>query len=66
MQNLTSKELTYLTDCLAIEQKEVQKFMQAANNVQNPQCKTVLQNIAQMHQSHFDILKQHLTSSTLS
>ncbi len=66
MQTLTSKELTYLSECLATEFKEVQKFTQAANEAKNPQCKTVFQNIAQMHQSHFDILKQHLNSNTLS
>lgn len=66
MQNLTSKEVTYLSECLAMEYKEVQKFRQAASEAQNPQCKAVFENVAQMHQSHFDILKQHLGSSMLS
>ena len=60
-QQLSQKDLIYLTDLMSIEKDQVQKFQEAANQVTDPQCKSMYQDIASMHQRHFDTLNQHVT-----
>ena len=57
---LSQKELMYLEDALSMEADEVNKFRLAASQAQDAQAKSVLQNIADMHQGHFNTLKQYL------
>ncbi len=63
-QQLSSKEVSYITDCMEMAQKEQTKFNQSASKVQNQQLSNTLKNIAQMHQSHLELLKQHIPGST--
>ncbi|MGI6678402.1 MAG: hypothetical protein ACOX2Q_04850 [Dehalobacterium sp.] len=60
-QQLSQKDLMYLTDLMSIEKEQVQKFQDAANQVTDPQSKNMYQDIANMHQRHFDTLNQHVT-----
>ena len=62
---LTQKELMYLNDYLGAEEKEMKKFHHAANLVSDIQAKTLLNNIATLHQSHFDTLKKHVDMSNI-
>jgi len=57
---LTQKELMYLSDCLEMEQNQVTKFSDAAAQASNPQLRSTLQGLAQMHQGHFNLLKKHI------
>ncbi len=66
MSQLTQKELSYLSDFLQMEQEEVKKFSEAAGQLQNEQARAVLNGIAAMHQGHFETLKRHLNTQTLS
>lgn len=59
-QQLSQKDLMYITDHLRIEQQEIIKFQDAANQATDPQCKSMFQDLAHMHQRHFDTLKKHL------
>jgi len=63
-QELSQKDLMYLTDHLDIEKQHVQKFQEAANQTTDPQCKRMYQDIANMHQRHFDTLNQHITKGS--
>jgi len=65
-QQLSNKDVMYITDHLNIEQMQVNKFSQAANETQDPQCKRMFQDIANMHQRHFDTLKKHLSGGMMS
>jgi len=64
-QQLTAKEVTYITECMEMAKNEQTKFNQAASKVQNAQMANTLKNIAQMHQSHFELLKQHVPSGSM-
>jgi rubrerythrin len=64
-QQLSHKDVMYLTDHLEIEQQQIQKFNTAANEVGDAQCKRMFQDIANMHQRHFDTLKKHLSGQTM-
>ena len=66
MAQLTQKELMYISDCMEKEQNEMKKFSDYANQVTDPSLSSTLQGIAQMHQSHFGILKSHLDSAASS
>ncbi|MCR6544123.1 DUF2383 domain-containing protein [Dehalobacterium formicoaceticum] len=64
-QQLSQKDLMYLTDLMSIEKDQVQMFQDAANQVTDPQCKQMYQDISTMHQRHFDTLNQHVTQGTM-
>lgn len=56
MANLTSKELTGLTDELGAEQILVQKYRIYAQAATDPQIKTKCEQLSAQHQQHFDQL----------
>ena len=62
---LTTKELMYLTDFIDIEKKEVEKFQKAAHDATDAQCKAMFENLAQMHQNHFNMLQKHVTGGSM-
>ncbi|MGI6684422.1 MAG: spore coat protein [Bacillota bacterium] len=64
-QQLSQKDLMYLTDHLDIEKQHVQKFQEAASQTTDPQCKQMYQDIANMHQRHFDTLSKHLSTGKM-
>ncbi|MGI6066109.1 MAG: spore coat protein [Bacillota bacterium] len=65
-QQLSQKDVMYITDHLEIEQQQVQSFTDAANECTDPQAKQIFQDIANMHQRHFDTLKRHLGGQMMS
>lgn len=64
-QQLSQKDLMYLTDHMDIEKQQVQTFQEAANQASDPQCKRMYQDIAAMHQRHFDTLNQHISQGRM-
>ena len=66
MAQLTQKELMYINDCMEKEQNEMKKLTDYANQVTDPVLSSTLKNIAQMHQSHFGILKSYIDSASYS
>ncbi len=60
-KQLTEKELMYISDCLEIEEKEVKKFKDASAQASDAELRNALSSISQLHQNHFDTLKQHLS-----
>lgn len=65
MAQLSQKDLTNITDHMGIEQQQVQKFNEAATQCTDAQGKRIFQDIASMHQRHFDTLKRHLGSQLM-
>lgn len=63
MAQITSKELMYLDDFLNMESQEITKYTQAANSATDPQVKSLLTSISNLHQTHFNTLSQHLSNS---
>lgn len=59
-QQISQKDLMYVTDHMAIEQEQIKKFSDASREATDPQCKKMFQDIANMHQQHFDALKKHI------
>ena len=64
-QQISQKDLMYLTDHMDIEKLHVQKFQDASNQATDPQCKRMYQDIANMHQRHFDTLSQHISQGKM-
>lgn len=64
-QQISQKDLMYLTDHLSIEKEHVQMFKDAANQTTDPQCKRMYQDISTMHQRHFDTLNQHISQGKM-
>ncbi len=64
-QQLSQKDLMYITDHLDIEKQQIQKFTEASNQCSDPQCKRIFQDIANMHQRHFDTLSKHISSGRM-
>ena len=57
---MTPKELMYLQDSLGMEQQLQTKCTDYTGKIQDPHLKTVLSQLAQDHQSHFNNLMNHL------
>lgn len=53
---MTNKELSYLEDCLGIEQELQIKCSDYANRVQDAEMKQLLNGLASCHQKHFGAL----------
>lgn len=64
-QQISQKDLMYLTDHLSIEKDQVQMFKEASNKATDPQCKRMYQDISNMHQRHFDTLNQHVSKGRM-
>lgn len=60
MANLTSKELTALEEQLKAESVLVAKYKAMANDTNDMQLSTKLNEIASKHQTHYDTLFQFL------
>ncbi|MBQ8859556.1 MAG: ferritin-like domain-containing protein [Clostridia bacterium] len=60
MAEITSKELTSLSDLLSCEQLLVTKYKDYATCTTDPALKTKYEQIAAKHQQHFDMLFSHL------
>lgn len=60
MPNLSSKELTALSEQLGLEQMLVTKFKAVSECCDDTEIKQKFSEIAQKHQSHFDQLKTFL------
>ena len=56
MAQITSKELSYITDQLSHEQNLVAKFTYFAEQTTDSALKAQYERYAQMHQKHFDAL----------
>jgi rubrerythrin len=60
MAQITTKELTALTDLLGMEQNLVAKYRAYACQTTDPEMKNEFEQIAQRHQRHYDELYCHL------
>lgn len=61
MAELTTQELHVIEDQLQIEQILVKKYKCYASMSQDPQIKTVCEQIAAQHKCHFDILMGYIS-----
>ncbi|MEG1501180.1 MAG: spore coat protein [Clostridiales bacterium] len=64
MAQRSQKELMYLEDVLSMEAEEIAKFTKAANTATDPQIKSMLDSISNMHQTHFNTMKQYVESNS--
>ncbi len=64
MEQLTSKEVGYLSESMEFEKNEQEKFDRLAGGVQNAQLANTLRNLAQMHKNHFEQLKKYIPGAT--
>lgn len=60
MAQITSKELSCLSDLLNAEQLLVNKYKCFAEETQDAALKSKYEEIAAKHQQHFDLLYTHL------
>lgn len=60
MAQITSKELSCLSDLLNAEQLLVNKYNSFAEETQDAALKSKYKEIAAKHQQHFDLLYTHL------
>ena len=60
MSNLTSKELSAISDQLGVEENMVKKYKMYAQTSQDTQIKQKCEEIAQKHQNHYNTLMSHL------
>lgn len=60
MANLTSKELSAISDQLGIEQNLIKKYNMYAQTSADQCIKTKCEQIAQKHQNHYNTLMGHL------
>ena len=60
MAQITSKELTSLSDLMSAEQLLVMKYQDYASETSDPVLKTKYERMAQQHQQHFDMLYTNL------
>ena len=60
MANLTEKELSAIEDQLSAEQMLIKKYRGYAALAQDPQIRTLCDQLAQRHKQHFDTLRGHL------
>lgn len=61
---LSAKELMYLEDVMNMEAAQTIKYRQAAQSAIDPQTKSLFSSVAQQHQNHFNIFRQHLQNAT--
>ena len=61
MANLTARELTSLEDQLSAEQLLIKKYKSYAVLATDPQLKTLYEQIAGRHQTHYDRLLTFLS-----
>ncbi|MDA8226154.1 MAG: hypothetical protein M0T74_00340 [Desulfitobacterium hafniense] len=59
---LTSKNLTILSDSLNSEALLVHKYAQAAQSVQDPAIKSQLNSMSDQHRQHYNTLLNYLNS----
>lgn len=64
-QQLSQKDLMNITDHLNIEKQHVRKFQEASAQCTDPMCKQMYQDIANMHQQHFNTLQQHIAKGKM-
>ncbi len=60
MADLTEKELSALEDQLSLEQSLIRKYKGYASLAQDPQIRTLCDQLACRHKQHFDTLMGHL------
>lgn len=60
MANLTTKELSYLTDLLGSEQNLVKKYKMYGGICADPELQTKCQQEAAKHQEHYNTLMNQL------
>lgn len=60
MANLTEKELSALEDLLSLEELNIKKYNMLIQHTQDQQLQSRLQNIANVHQQHFNTLYNNL------
>ena len=60
MAQITSKELTSLSDLMSAEQLLVTKYQDYACRTNDPVLKTKYERMAAQHQQHFDMLYSNL------
>lgn len=60
MVNLTTKELSAIQDHLAVEENVIRKYKMYAQTAQDSQIRQKCEEIANMHQAHFNTLMGHL------
>lgn len=59
---LTSRNLTILSDQLGHEALLVHKYAQAAQSVNDPSVRSQLYSISELHRKHYDTLLNYLNS----
>lgn len=60
MPNLTSKELTFISDIMDTEQNLVKKYKMYAGLCSDPEIKTKCEQEAAKHQGHYNTLLNQL------
>ncbi len=60
MANLTSKELSFITEQLGSEQVLVKKYKSYAKQLSDPALKSKCEQIAAQHQTHYNTLLNQL------
>lgn len=58
--NLTSRELSYIEDCLNHEKNLVKKFRNYAEQCQDSTLKRTCEKVADKHAGHYDTLLHYL------
>jgi hypothetical protein len=61
---ISTKDLHYLTDEMSWQLLAMKKCHHFAQEVQNPQIKSAIDRIGQMHQQHYEELLQVLQSAS--
>ena len=57
---ITEKELSWIEDQLTLEQLLIAKYRNAANNVNDSNLQSKLNEIASKHESHYNTVLSHL------
>ncbi|NLJ80179.1 MAG: hypothetical protein GX335_04040 [Firmicutes bacterium] len=60
---LSTKDCAYLTDALAWELLATKKAYHLAQQCSDQQIKHQLEQVSSLHQTHYDVLLNHLTST---
>ncbi|MBA4602767.1 hypothetical protein [Thermoactinomyces mirandus] len=61
---ISSKDLSYLTDEMSWELLAMKKCYHFANECQDPSVSQLINRIGQMHQRHYEMLLNHLQPAT--
>lgn len=59
---LSAKELMHMEDLLTMEQTWIKSLYSFANELQDPNAKQVLQQIAEKNQNHFQAIAKNLNA----